>query len=246
MWDRRLDRLVDRTRTRPLASGLLTLPQATIFLGTQLLLGLAILTQLNTYSILLGAASLPLVALYPAMKRLTYWPQAVLGLTFNWGALLGYSALAAPPAWSVVLPLYAAGWCWTMVYDTIYAHQDKADDLSAGIKSTALLFGNQTLPILTMFSGGMLACLTVAGWTAGMGPAYYALSVGGGGLLLGKILRGTEWESRESCWRGFAQNIWVGTLIAVGIWTGYLWERPWEGRVGEEEPEPEAEAEVEG
>ncbi|KZT55873.1 4-hydroxybenzoate polyprenyl transferase [Calocera cornea HHB12733] len=241
MWDRRLDRLVDRTRLRPLAANQLSLFSATSFLGLQLLLGLGVLTQLNLPSILLGAASLPLVALYPLMKRVTYWPQAVLGLTFNWGALLGYCALAGTLDWAVVGPLYAAGWCWTIVYDTIYAHQDKADDLSAGIRSTALLFGARTLPVLAGFSTAMLACLAAAGHAAGLGPAYYALSLGGPALLLARILRTTDWESRQSCWTSFAANTWVGALVAAGIWADYLWEGRWRTRMrGEGEGEERA------
>lgn len=146
MWDRDIDKKVERTKTRPLAAGTLSLPQALVFLGAQMTVGLGVLVNLNTYrspslplpliekilptnmslvtlSILLGASSLSLVATYPLMKRITYWPQFVLGMAFNWGALLGWSAVAGNLNLAVTLPLYAAGILWTLNYDTIYAHQ---------------------------------------------------------------------------------------------------------------------------
>lgn len=123
MWDKDIDARVERTKDRPLANGELTQFDALVFLSAQLGIGLQILLQLNWYSILLGASSLGLVIIYPLMKRITYWPQLVLGMTFNWGALLGWSATQGSVMWAACLPLYAAGVCWTIVYDTIYAHQ---------------------------------------------------------------------------------------------------------------------------
>ena len=123
LWDKDLDGKVERTRSRPLAAGQLTTLDALVFLGGQLGVGLLCLIQLNAYSILLGASSLGLVVLYPLMKRYTYWPQMVLGLTFNWGALLGWSAIHGSCDWAVCLPLYVGCVLWTLVYDTIYAHQ---------------------------------------------------------------------------------------------------------------------------
>ena len=138
MWDKDIDSRVTRTRDRPITSGQLTMFDALVFLGGQLGLGLLILLQLNWYSVLLGASSMGLVVLYPVMKRFTYWPQLVLGLAFNWGALLGWSAVNGACNWSVCLPRYVAGISWTIIYDTIYDHQDKFDDIVLGIKSTAL------------------------------------------------------------------------------------------------------------
>lgn len=128
MWDREIDRRVERTRERPLASGELTQLDALVFLAAQLGVGAQVLLQLNGYSIGLGAASLGLVVVYPLMKRVTYWPQLVLGAAFNWGALLGWSAVHGEVLWSACVPLYAAGVCWTIVYDTIYAHQVSVKD----------------------------------------------------------------------------------------------------------------------
>ena len=111
------------------------------------------------------------------MKRLTYWPQFVLGLAFNWGALLGSSAVLGVCDWSVALPLYAGSICWTLVYDTFYAHQDKTDDVGAGVKSTALLFGEQTKPILSLFSAAFVGSLVYVGSANGCGTPYYLISV---------------------------------------------------------------------
>jgi 4-hydroxybenzoate polyprenyltransferase len=139
MWDAKYDKEVERTRSRPLASGELTYPQAWKFLAVQLSAGLGVLFLLpHKYECFAwGVASLPLVATYPLMKRYTNYPQLVLGLTFNWGAIMGWVAVNGDVDWSVVGPLYASGVAWTLVYDTLYAHQDKRDDAKLGLKSTA-------------------------------------------------------------------------------------------------------------
>lgn len=174
MWDKDIDAKVQRTSTRPLVTKELTQLDAWFFLGGQLGTGLLILLQLNWNSILLGASSLGLVIVYPLMKRVTNWPQFVLGMTFNWGALLGYSAVHGEVLWSACLPLYAAGVCWTIIYDTIYAHQDRVDDLIVGVKSTALRFGNDTKKWLTGFAGLMTSSLMVSGFVCDLAWPYYA------------------------------------------------------------------------
>ncbi|PWN43451.1 4-hydroxybenzoate polyprenyl transferase [Ceraceosorus guamensis] len=171
MWDRKLDQGVERTRSRPIASGALTPMNALVFLSGQLSLGLAVLLQLNWYSIFFGATSLGLVIVYPLMKRITHWPQLVLGLAFNWGSLLGYAALGGHLHLPIVLPLYAGTVCWTILYDTIYAHQDAKDDLATGIKSTALLFGDKTKPILSLFGTCFVGSTAVAMGNASSGAA---------------------------------------------------------------------------
>ncbi|GAA5919782.1 hypothetical protein JCM1841_005855 [Sporobolomyces salmonicolor] len=221
LWDRNIDKKVDRTKMRPLASGEIKPIQALTFLGGQLSLGLAVLTQLNWYSIALGASSLSLVVLYPLMKRITYWPQFVLGLAFNWGALLGSSAVLGVCDWTVALPLYAGSVAWTIVYDTIYAHQDKADDVDAGVKSTALLFGTATKPILTAFSASFVSLLALSGYLNHHGPAFYALSVGGAAAHLAWQLRTADLESRESCWRVFRSNRDLGAIVGSGMLVDY-------------------------
>lgn len=140
IWDRDLDKSVERTATRPLASGQISVKQACIFLGALLLAGLLILLQFNKTTIVLGMLSIPFIIAYPLMKRITWWPQIFLGLTFNFSALMGWSALTGEIS-QTALVLYGSGILWTLAYDTIYAHQDKEDDALIGIKSTARLFG---------------------------------------------------------------------------------------------------------
>ena len=141
--DRNYDGLVARTKGRPIPSGRVSVKQAQIFLVSQCLLGLVILLQFNPYTIVLASASLLIVVIYPFMKRVTHWPQLVLGLAFNWGALVGWSAVQNSLAWPPLV-LYLGGIFWTLGYDTIYAHQDKEDDVLIGVKSTALQFGENT------------------------------------------------------------------------------------------------------
>ncbi|KAI0375788.1 4-hydroxybenzoate polyprenyl transferase [Pilatotrama ljubarskyi] len=220
MWDRNLDKGVERTKTRPLAAGDITPAQAVGFLGLQLTAGLGVLTQLNWYSIFLGASSLSVVTIYPFMKRVTYWPQAVLGLAFNWGALLGWSAVAGAVNWSVCLPLYAGGICWTLVYDSIYAHQDKRDDVNMGIRSTALLFGERTRPILSGLSASSISLITCAGYLNGHGALFYG-GVGLAAAQLARVLWQTDFDSRPSCWKGFVGCGWAGFWVWMGALGDY-------------------------
>ncbi len=171
--DRDLDARVERTRSRPIPSGQVSVGAAAVFLLAQALLGLAVLVQFNRFTILTGFASLAVVAIYPFMKRVTYWPQIVLGLAFSWGALMGWPAIFASldaPAWL----LYAGAISWVIGYDTIYAHQDREDDAFVGIKSTALLFGPRTKPMLAIFFALAVALIAAAGWTASGGLALAA------------------------------------------------------------------------
>ncbi|KAH8113334.1 4-hydroxybenzoate polyprenyl transferase [Phellopilus nigrolimitatus] len=221
MWDRNLDKAVERTKERPLARGDITSAQAFGFLGVQLTAGLGVLLQLNWYSILLGASSLSVVTIYPFMKRITHWPQAVLGLAFNWGALLGWSAVAGSVNWSVALPLYAGGICWTLVYDSIYAHQDKTDDRAVGIRSTALLFGEHSRTVLSALSASSLALVTYAGHLNAQGPLFYA-GAGLAGAQLVRVLLRTDFDSRPSCWRGFVGCGWAGFWVWMGALTDFF------------------------
>ena len=149
--DRDLDAQVERTRSRPIPSGQVSVAQAALFLVLQALVGLAVLLQFNRFTIWLGIASLAIVAVYPFMKRITYWPQIVLGLAFSWGALMGWAGGVRPARCCRALLLYAGSIAWVIGYDTIYAHQDREDDALIGIKSTALLFGERTKPMLALF-----------------------------------------------------------------------------------------------
>ncbi|XP_008227533.1 PREDICTED: 4-hydroxybenzoate polyprenyltransferase, mitochondrial-like [Prunus mume] len=221
LLDRDIDTMVERTKLRPVASGLLTPFQGICFLGFQLLLGFGILLQLNNYSRVLGASSLLLVFSYPLMKRLTFWPQAFLGLTFNWGALLGWAAVKGSIDPAIVLPLYLSGVCWTLVYDTIYAHQDKEDDLKVGVKSTALRFGDSTKEWITGFGIMCSSSLALSGYNAEIGWPYYAFLGAASGQLAWQIWT-ADLSSRVDCNRKFVSNKWFGAIIFSGILFGKL------------------------
>jgi 4-hydroxybenzoate polyprenyltransferase len=169
--DRDLDKSVERTASRPIPSGQVSVTQAAVFLVIQALVGLAVLLTFNTFTIGLGIASLVIVAIYPFMKRITYWPQIVLGLAFSWGALMGWAAAFGRLDLPALL-LYAGSISWVIGYDTIYAHQDREDDALIGIKSTALLFGPRTKPMLALFSGVAVIPLGAAGYSAGAGLVF--------------------------------------------------------------------------
>jgi len=171
--DRDIDARVERTRSRPLPSGQVTVAQAGAFLVAQALIGLVVLLQFNRFTIWLGIASLAIVAVYPFMKRVTYWPQIVLGLAFSWGALMGWPALFGRLDWQPLV-LYAGSIAWVIGYDTVYAHQDREDDALIGLKSTALLFGPRTKPILAAFYGFAVVLLGIAGFGAGGGSIFAA------------------------------------------------------------------------
>ena len=213
--DRNFDRVVARTANRPIASGQLTLFHATVFLVILLIIGLAILLQFNTITIYLGVASLLLVVIYPFMKRFTYWPQAFLGLTFNWGSLMGWTTISgelnAPALW-----LYAAGVCWTLGYDTIYAHQDKTDDLLVGVKSTALKFGEHTLIWLILFYCATIILLGTIGVLMDLAwPYFVGLSVGAGHFLWQLLT--VNLDIPVSCLKVFKSNRDFGLIIFGSI-----------------------------
>ena len=159
--DRDLDAQVERTRSRPIPSGQVTIPAAGMFLVLQALVGLAVLLQFNSFTRYVGIASLAVVVIYPFMKRITYWPQIVLGLAFSWGALMGWPATFARLGLPAFL-LYAGSIAWVIGYDTIYAHQDRDDDALIGIRSTALLFGPHTKLLLLLFYGCAVILLALA------------------------------------------------------------------------------------
>ncbi|CCG84933.1 protein of unknown function [Taphrina deformans PYCC 5710] len=233
LWDRNLDKKVSRTALRPIASGELSVIEGIVFLGGLLSLGLGVLTQLNVYSIILGASSMSLVIVYPLMKRVTYLPQLVLGLAFNWGALLGYPALVGTQDWSAVLPLYASGICWTMIYDTIYAHQDISDDRKVGIKSTALLFGDNTKPILSMLSVGQFGALAYIGSAFELGAGFWAGSAAAL-FYTARMVYLLDIKDIPGCGAWFRKSQYVGWLIAAGLGLEYSREL-----LGEQEQEPE-------
>ena len=216
--DRHLDAKVERTKVRPIPSGQVTVRQAIGFLVAQLLLGFVILLQLNLFAIFLGAASLALVAAYPFMKRITWWPQAFLGLTFNWGALLGWAAVRGDLGWQPVL-LYAGGILWTLGYDTIYAHQDREDDAHVGIKSTALLFGSDSRRWVGCFYAGAFALWLLALEPTGMfwGIAVPLLVTG---VLMFMQVRGWDMNDPADSLATFKAARFIGMALLVAIIVG--------------------------
>ena len=219
LWDRDIDRMVARTAGRPLASGMLQARQALVFLAVLLLVGLAILLQLNGLAQALGALSLALVALYPLAKRVTWWPQLVMGFTFGFGAPLGYAAAAGrvDAAWAA---LYGAAILWDLGFDTIYAHQDREDDALVGVKSTARLFGERTAPFLAACYGGMVALLALAGWLAGLGGWFYP-ALGLPAVLLARQVLALDIADPGACLRLFRANREVGLAVAAAILAGW-------------------------
>jgi len=216
--DRDIDARVERTKTRPLASGEISLIGALVFLALLLLVGLAVLVQLDRAAVLVGAASLGLVAIYPFMKRITHWPQLFLGLAFNWGALVGWAAVESSLALPALL-LYTGAVGWTIGYDTIYAHQDKADDVRIGVKSTALAFGARSKPLVALFYGLFLAGLAAAGWAAGLGWPFYLLLIAPALHFAWQVCT-VELDEPASCLRRFVANGQVGVLVFLAIVAG--------------------------
>ncbi|WVQ94552.1 4-hydroxybenzoate polyprenyl transferase [Kwoniella sp. CBS 9459] len=222
MWDAKMDAKVERTKTRPIAAGDITHFQALTFLGAQLSAGLAVLTQLNWYSIVLGASSLSLVVLYPFMKRITYYPQVIFGLTFNWGAFLGWSAVAGVTDWAITAPMYVGGVAWGIAYDLIYAHQDKKDDVLAGVKSMALRFPDNSRTVIATLSTTFVSGLALTGYLAGLGPLYYMISVGGAAAHLAWQVMTVNFDDRLDCWKKFCSNGYLGGLIWLGTAANYV------------------------
>ncbi len=213
--DRDLDALVERTRSRPIPAGQVSVKQAATFLAVQALIGLAVLLQFNRFAVATGIASLIIVAIYPFMKRITWWPQIVLGLAFSWGALMGFAATEQRIGANALL-LYAGSVAWVIGYDTIYAHQDAEDDALIGVKSTARLFGARTHWALMVFYGlavvliAAALILAEAGFLAWTGLAAFAAH------LIWQIRR-LEISDPVLCLRIFKSNRDAGLLLFAGL-----------------------------
>jgi 4-hydroxybenzoate polyprenyltransferase len=213
--DRDLDAKVERTRSRPIPAGQVSVAQAFAFLVLQALVGLAVLLQFNRFAIFTGIASLLIVAVYPFMKRVTYWPQVVLGLAFSWGALMGFAA-AFGRIDAVALVLYAGAIAWVIGYDTIYAHQDTEDDALIGIKSTARLFAENTRPALCVFYGIAVLLIGVALKLAGSGwPAYAGLAAFAAHLFW--QIRRLVISDPALCLKLFWSNRAAGLMLFAGL-----------------------------
>ncbi|UUX51970.1 4-hydroxybenzoate octaprenyltransferase [Nisaea acidiphila] len=218
LWDRDFDRQVARTVERPIANGDLSVRQALAFLVLQLGAGLLILLQLNRTCWLLGVLVLVLVVTYPLFKRVTYWPQFVLGLTFNWGALMGWAAVTGDIQLANSV-LYVAGIVWTLGYDTIYAHQDKEDDVLIGVKSSALALGERTVPFLWAVYPLTLAGIAMSGALVGLGWPFYLLLGAAGAQLLWQI-RTIDIDDPKGCLLRFRSNRYFGWIVTLAILLG--------------------------
>ncbi|HSM19522.1 MAG TPA: 4-hydroxybenzoate octaprenyltransferase [Hyphomicrobiales bacterium] len=213
--DRDFDNRVARTRSRPIPSGQVSVVQAWAFAVGLSLVGLLVLLQFNWFAIGVGVASLGIVAIYPFMKRVTWWPQFFLGLAFNWGALLGWAAVLGRLDWAAAV-LYVAGIFWTLGYDTIYAHQDKEDDALIGVKSTARLLGPATTPWLAGFFVMTTAFLTLAGHLAGAGWVFYA-GLGLSALHLVWQIATLDIDDPDRCLKLFRANRDYGLIVFAAI-----------------------------
>lgn len=217
--DADIDVQVERTRSRPIPAGEVTKLQAWVFLVCQCLIGLAVLLQFNEFAIYLGLGSLVLVALYPFMKRWTSWPQAWLGLTFNWGALMGWAVLDGALSWAAVA-LYIGAVFWTLGYDTIYAHQDKEDDALIGIGSTALVLGDNTKLALWAFYGLFFVGLFSAGTLANLGLIFY-VGIAFAGFQLVAQIRAVDIDDPDKCLEVFRSNTDFGWTVLLSFMLGH-------------------------
>lgn len=215
LWDRKLDQKVERTRVRPLASGEISVRQAFLFLTVLLVIGALILVQMNAVTMALGILVLPLIVAYPYMKRITWWPQLFLGITFNFGALMGWTAIAGEIDFAPLF-LYAGGILWTLGYDTIYAHQDKEDDALAGIKSTARLFGENSKNYVAAF----YVCAWILLASGAVLADFYSMAF----LFLLPALLHFLWQlwawkmdSPESSLKIFRSNVVVGWMVLAAF-----------------------------
>ncbi|MFL5051878.1 MAG: 4-hydroxybenzoate octaprenyltransferase [Xanthobacteraceae bacterium] len=213
--DRDIDARVERTRSRPIPSGQVTVKEAMVFMGLQALIGLMVLLQFNRFTIAVGIASLAVVAVYPFMKRITYWPQIVLGLAFSWGALMGWPALFGRLDWPALV-LYAGAIAWVIGYDTIYAHQDREDDALIGLKSTAILFGARTKPMLAVFYAAAVILIGVAGFAAGGGAIFAVGLLAFAAHLAWQIVR-LDIDDPDLCLMLFKSNRDAGLILFAGF-----------------------------
>jgi 4-hydroxybenzoate polyprenyltransferase len=213
--DRNLDGLVERTRSRPIPSGQVTVAEATAFMLLQALAGFLVLIQFNRFTVITGLCSLLVVAIYPFMKRITYWPQIVLGLAFSYGALLGWPAAFGRLDWPAIV-LYAGSISWVIGYDTIYAHQDREDDLLIGIKSTALLFGEKTRSMLASFYAGAVVLIGAAGLMAGGGLIFVLGLIAFAAHLTWQVLR-LDINDSAHCLKLFKSNRDAGFILLAAM-----------------------------
>ncbi|EEH17133.1 4-hydroxybenzoate polyprenyl transferase [Paracoccidioides brasiliensis Pb03] len=228
LWDRDLDPLVERTRLRPIARKAISPQNALVFTGTQLLVGLGVLLQFPTQCLWYGIPSLLLVGTYPLAKRVTNYPQFVLGLTFSWGAMMGFPALnvdvlADTVALLAASALYSSCVSWTILYDMIYAHMDVKDDAAAGIKSIALKHKHNTKAILSALAAAQVGFLAIAGAAVNAGPIFFIGSCGSAVASLATMIWKVKLSDDGICWWWFKNGCWItGGGITLGLLGEYL------------------------
>ncbi|KAI4155621.1 MAG: hypothetical protein LQ340_000875 [Diploschistes diacapsis] len=231
LWDRNLDPMVSRTALRPLARRAVTPRAAIAFTGVQLLAGLALLLQFPYQCLFYGIPSLALVATYPLAKRVTNYPQVILGLTFSWGAIMGFPALDISLFSDIVAAkasalLYASCVSWTVLYDMVYAHMDVRDDRGAGIRSIALRHEANTKTVLTGLAVVQVGLLAGAGAMLGVGPAFYTLGCGSAAVTLGTMIWRVQLKKVPDCWWWFSKGAWfTGGGISLGMLVEYMIQR---------------------
>lgn len=239
LWDRNLDPHVARTRLRPIARGAITPFQGLAFTGAQLFAGLGLLLQFPLECLFYGVPSLLFVASYPLAKRVTYYPQFVLGLTFSWGAIMGFPALGIDllsnqAALAAAALLYSSNVAWTVLYDMIYAHMDIKDDVKAGIKSIALAHDADTKQVLVGLGAVQIGLLAAAGVASGAGPAFFLSSCGGALVTLGIMIRRVDLKNVKDCWWWFVNGCWMtGGVISAGLAVDYSVRYPQKDKIKE-------------
>jgi len=220
--DRHIDASVERTRSRPIPSGQVGAASAALWLGLQALVGLLVLLQFNLFSIGLGIASLAVVAIYPFMKRITSWPQAVLGIAFSWGALMGWAAGKGSLDWPPLF-LFLGSAMWVIGYDTIYACQDREDDAIIGVRSTALLFGAYARPAVAGFYAGCIVLFALALTLADASPLSFIGLAGFAIHLAWQIIR-FDHEDGARCLTVFRSNRNAGAILFAGLVADCFWQ----------------------
>lgn len=219
--DRNLDNKVARTCERPVASGRVLVPRAVVWLGAQCFTGLGILLLLPAQCLWWGALLIPVVFAYPLFKRFTYYPQTWFALSFCWGCVLGYPAVYAPINWLVAAPLALSNWFWGIAYDTIYAHQDKKFDVEAGIKSTALKWGENSKRNIYALVSAQAVCYTAAGIFNAMGPGFYVCGAWAFKRLFTHVAK-VDLDNPQDCMRTFKENTRTGFVFWLGMLIDYL------------------------
>ncbi|KZT20509.1 UbiA prenyltransferase [Neolentinus lepideus HHB14362 ss-1] len=222
IFDRKLDSGVERTKDRPLPSGRISVLNAFTYLGLQYLVSIIYFWPLSTLAFRAALVQLfPLFIIYPILKRVTYWPQAWLGLAMNFGIVITYVHVLPIPNYNLLYVMLTSAWCWTMYYDTIYACQDIRDDIKMDIRSTARLFGSRIRLDLIALAAGMMSMLLIAGRMNNQGIAYFLVSIGGGMLHLVWQLSTVDLNDPNSCWVNFKRNSQFGAIVWAGMFLDY-------------------------